>query len=76
MIQEPIVYRQLNHPFGVTHYKDIIFWSEYRTGYIYRYDTTKTSSDPVALRKGGLVFELKLYDPNAQAGKFLLGLAL
>eukprot|EP00057_Strongylocentrotus_purpuratus_P026506 XP_011680980.1 PREDICTED: low-density lipoprotein receptor-related protein 1 isoform X3 [Strongylocentrotus purpuratus] len=59
---------ELNHPFGITHYKDILFWSEYRTGFIYRYDTTMETPTPVSLRKGGLVFELKLYDANAQKG--------
>ncbi|XP_071495091.1 low-density lipoprotein receptor-related protein 1-like [Diadema antillarum] len=58
----------LKHPFGITHYKDIVFWSEYRTGFIYRYDTKQQTEAPVSLRKGGLLFEIKLYDPNTQTG--------
>ena len=62
---------ELTHPFGVAHYKQWMFWSDYHKGEIYRYNMTNSKANPELMRTGGMMFELRVYDAEAQAGKLI-----
>ncbi|RLV85350.1 hypothetical protein DV515_00016051 [Chloebia gouldiae] len=65
----PIVYegQELNHAFGLCHYSNFLFWTEYRSGSIYRLDQ---ASKAVSLLRNERppIFEIRMYDAQQQQG--------
>lgn len=64
-----IVYEgpELNHAFGLCHYSNFLFWTEYRSGSIYRLDQ---ASKVVSLLRNERppIFEIRMYDAQQQQG--------
>lgn len=64
-----IVYEgpELNHAFGLCHYSSFLFWTEYRSGSIYRLDQ---ASKVVSLLRNERppIFEIRMYDAQQQQG--------
>lgn len=59
--------QELNHAFGLCHYKHFLFWNEYRSGSIYKLDT---ASGAVTLLRNERppIFEIRMYDAQQQQG--------
>nr|XP_032823068.1 low-density lipoprotein receptor-related protein 1-like isoform X2 [Petromyzon marinus] len=58
---------ELSHPFGLTHHGQYLFWTEYRLGSIYRYDTI--SKNVTLIMEGNPPnFGIRVYDRNHQQG--------
>ncbi|XP_066473947.1 prolow-density lipoprotein receptor-related protein 1 [Tiliqua scincoides] len=56
---------ELNHAFGLCHYGNFLFWTEYRSGSIYRLDqTTKTVT--LLRNERPPIFEIRMYDAQQQ----------
>lgn len=58
---------ELNHAFGLCHYSSFLFWTEYRSGSIYRLDQ---ASKVVSLLRNERppIFEIRMYDAQQQQG--------
>uniref|UniRef100_A0A8D0H854 LDL receptor related protein 1 n=1 Tax=Sphenodon punctatus TaxID=8508 RepID=A0A8D0H854_SPHPU len=65
--ERKVVYEgpELNHAFGLCHYSNFLFWTEYRSGSIYRLDQT---SKAVTLLRNERppIFEIRMYDAQQQ----------
>ncbi|XP_010287601.1 PREDICTED: low-density lipoprotein receptor-related protein 1-like, partial [Phaethon lepturus] len=65
--ERKIVYEgpELNHAFGLCHYSNFLFWTEYRSGSIYRLDQ---ASKVVSLLRNERppIFEIRMYDAQQQ----------
>uniref|UniRef100_A0A8C1SK69 Low density lipoprotein receptor-related protein 1Ba n=1 Tax=Cyprinus carpio TaxID=7962 RepID=A0A8C1SK69_CYPCA len=59
--------KELNHPFGIAHYQNYIFWTDYMNASIFRLDL---SSNDVALMRAERppLFGIQVYDPQSQKG--------
>ncbi|XP_026091548.1 low-density lipoprotein receptor-related protein 1B [Carassius auratus] len=59
--------KELNHPFGIAHYQNYIFWTDYMNASIFRLDL---SSNDVALLRAERppLFGIQVYDPQSQKG--------
>ncbi|KAM9364417.1 LOW QUALITY PROTEIN: low-density lipoprotein receptor-related protein 1B-like [Pholidichthys leucotaenia] len=59
--------KQLNHPFGISHYRNFIFWTEYMNASIFQLDL---STGDVALLRSERppLFGLRVYDAQSQQG--------
>ncbi|KAG7228330.1 hypothetical protein INR49_009194, partial [Caranx melampygus] len=67
--ERKVVYegRELNHAFGLCHYKQFLFWNEYRGGSIYKLDqVTKTVT--LLRNERPPIFEIRVYDALQQQG--------
>uniref|UniRef100_UPI00398F174B low-density lipoprotein receptor-related protein 1-like n=1 Tax=Pristiophorus japonicus TaxID=55135 RepID=UPI00398F174B len=58
---------ELSHPFGFTHYGNYLFWTEYRSGNIYRFDQT-TKVVTLLRSERPPTFEIRMYDAQQQQG--------
>lgn len=59
--------QELNHAFGLCHYKQFLFWNEYRGGSIYKLDqVTKTVT--LLRNERPPIFEIRVYDAHQQQG--------
>ncbi|XP_047198611.1 low-density lipoprotein receptor-related protein 1B-like [Hippoglossus stenolepis] len=59
--------KQLNHPFGISHYRNFIFWTEYMNASVFQLDLT--ASDVTLLRsERPPLFGLRVYDAQSQQG--------
>uniref|UniRef100_A0AAZ3Q1Z1 EGF-like domain-containing protein n=1 Tax=Oncorhynchus tshawytscha TaxID=74940 RepID=A0AAZ3Q1Z1_ONCTS len=58
---------ELNHAFGLCHYKHFLFWNEYRGGSIFKLDTT-TSTVTLLRNERPPLFEIRVYDAHQQQG--------
>uniref|UniRef100_A0A8K9XSB1 EGF-like domain-containing protein n=1 Tax=Oncorhynchus mykiss TaxID=8022 RepID=A0A8K9XSB1_ONCMY len=59
--------KQLNHPFGISHYRNSIFWTEYMNASVFQLDLT--SGDVTLLRsERPPLFGLRVYDAQSQQG--------
>ncbi|KPP78525.1 low-density lipoprotein receptor-related protein 1-like [Scleropages formosus] len=59
--------QELNHAFGLCHYKHFLFWNEYRSGSIYKLDQiTKTVT--LLRNERPPIFEIRTYDAQQQQG--------
>ncbi|KAG9353470.1 hypothetical protein JZ751_018069 [Albula glossodonta] len=57
--------QELNHAFGLCHYKHFLFWNEYRSGSIYKLDQiTKTVT--LLRNERPPIFEVRMYDARQQ----------
>ncbi len=61
--------KELNHPFGIAHYQNYVFWTDYMNASIFRLDL---SSNDVALMRAERppLFGIQVYDPQSQKGKY------
>ncbi|AWP02987.1 hypothetical protein SMAX5B_014046 [Scophthalmus maximus] len=59
--------QELNHAFGLCHYKHFLFWNEYRSGSIYKLDTT-TGAATLLRNERPPIFEIRMYDAQQQQG--------
>ncbi|XP_035377067.1 low-density lipoprotein receptor-related protein 1 isoform X2 [Electrophorus electricus] len=56
---------ELNHPFGLCHYKNFLFWNEYRIGSIYKLDMT-TKNVTLLRNERPPIYEIRTYDAQQQ----------
>uniref|UniRef100_A0A8P4GDR1 EGF-like domain-containing protein n=1 Tax=Dicentrarchus labrax TaxID=13489 RepID=A0A8P4GDR1_DICLA len=59
--------QELSHAFGLCHYKHFLFWNEYRSGSIYKLDTT-TGAATLLRNERPPIFEIRMYDAQQQQG--------
>ncbi|KPP65895.1 hypothetical protein Z043_115656 [Scleropages formosus] len=60
--------KELNHPFGISHYRNYIFWADYMNASIFQLDLL--SSEVTLLRsERPPLFGLRVYDAQSQLGK-------
>ncbi|TNM89007.1 hypothetical protein fugu_005261 [Takifugu bimaculatus] len=59
--------QELNHAFGLCHYKHFLFWNEYRSGSIYKLDST-TGAVTLLRSERPPIFEIRMYDAQQQQG--------
>ncbi|XP_011894048.1 PREDICTED: low-density lipoprotein receptor-related protein 1B [Cercocebus atys] len=64
-----IVYsgRELNHPFGLSHHGNYVFWTDYMNGSIFQLDLI-TSEVTLLRHERPPLFGLQIYDPRKQQG--------
>lgn len=58
---------ELNHAFGLCHYGKFLFWTEYRSGSIYRLDQV-TKAVTLLRNERPPIFEIRMYDAQQQQG--------
>ncbi|TNN88761.1 Low-density lipoprotein receptor-related protein 1B [Liparis tanakae] len=59
--------KELNHPFGISHYRNFIFWTEYMNASVFQLDLT--TGDVTLLRsERPPLFGLRVYDAQSQQG--------
>ncbi|XP_015265029.1 PREDICTED: prolow-density lipoprotein receptor-related protein 1 [Gekko japonicus] len=65
--ERKIVYdgNELNHAFGLCHYGKFLFWTEYRSGSIYRLDQV-TKAVTLLRNERPPIFEIRMYDAQQQ----------
>ncbi|RVE72792.1 hypothetical protein OJAV_G00041090 [Oryzias javanicus] len=59
--------QELNHAFGLCHYKHFLFWNEYRSGSIFKLDTS-TGIATLLRNERPPIFEIRMYDAQQQQG--------
>ncbi|XP_015279019.1 PREDICTED: low-density lipoprotein receptor-related protein 1B-like, partial [Gekko japonicus] len=59
--------KELNHPFGLSHHRNSIFWTDYMNGSIFQLDLT-TRNVMLLRSERSPVFGLQIYDPHKQQG--------
>ncbi|XP_072571437.1 low-density lipoprotein receptor-related protein 1-like isoform X1 [Paramormyrops kingsleyae] len=59
--------QELNHAFGLCHYKHFLFWNEYRSGSIYKLDQ-QTKTVTLLRNERPPIFEIRTYDAQQQQG--------
>lgn len=57
--------QELNHPFGLCHYKNLLFWNEYRSGGIYKLDLN-TKKATLLRSERPPIYEIRTYDAQQQ----------
>ncbi|KAL6483428.1 hypothetical protein MHYP_G00083000 [Metynnis hypsauchen] len=57
--------QELNHPFGLSHYKNFLFWNEYRIGSIYKLDQI-TKKVTLLRNERPPIYEIRTYDAQQQ----------
>uniref|UniRef100_A0A672KNX0 LDL receptor related protein 1 n=1 Tax=Sinocyclocheilus grahami TaxID=75366 RepID=A0A672KNX0_SINGR len=57
--------QELNHPFGLCHYKNFLFWNEYRSGGIYKLDQN-TKKVTLLRSERPPIYEIRTYDAQQQ----------
>ncbi|EPY72578.1 hypothetical protein CB1_000913002 [Camelus ferus] len=64
-----IVYsgKELNHPFGLSHHGNHVFWTDYMNGSIFQLDLI-TNEVALLRRERPPLFGLQIYDPRKQQG--------
>lgn len=62
--------KELNHPFGISHYRNFIFWTEYMNASVFQLDLS--TGDVTLLRsERPPLFGLRVYDAQIQQGWLL-----
>lgn len=62
---------ELNHAFGLCHHGNYLFWTEYRSGSVYRLERGTGGAAPIVtlLRsERPPIFEIRMYDAQQQQG--------
>ncbi|TRY82421.1 hypothetical protein DNTS_016378 [Danionella cerebrum] len=59
--------KELNHPFGIAHYKNYIFWTDYMNASIFRLDLSNNDISLMRAERPPL-FGIRVYDPQSQKG--------
>ncbi|XP_005162276.1 low-density lipoprotein receptor-related protein 1 isoform X2 [Danio rerio] len=57
--------QELNHPFGLCHHKNFLFWNEYRGGGIYKLDQN-TKKATLLRNERPPIYEIRTYDAQQQ----------
>ncbi|XP_064475155.1 prolow-density lipoprotein receptor-related protein 1-like [Ornithodoros turicata] len=57
----------LHHPYGLAHYEDSVYWTEFQQGHIMRYNTSSKNITKLKTENPPL-FELRFFDTNSQSG--------
>lgn len=58
---------ELTHAFGLSHYKNFLFWNEYRGGGIYKVDRFTKNVTRLRLERPP-IYEIRTYDAQQQQG--------
>lgn len=58
---------ELSHAFGLCHYDHFLFWTEYRSGSIFRLDQN-TKAVTLLRNERPPLFEIRMYDAQQQQG--------
>lgn len=59
--------KELNHPFGLSHHGNYVFWTDYMNGSIFQLDLI-TNVVTLLRRERPPLFGLQIYDPRKQQG--------
>lgn len=59
--------KELNHPFGISHYRNFIFWTEYMNASVFQLDLFTGDVTPLRSERPPL-FGLRVYDAQSQQG--------
>uniref|UniRef100_A0A8C6XVP1 LDL receptor related protein 1B n=1 Tax=Naja naja TaxID=35670 RepID=A0A8C6XVP1_NAJNA len=59
--------KELNHPFGLSHHRNYIFWTDYMNGSIFQLDLISRNVTLLKSERSPL-FGLQIYDPQKQQG--------
>ncbi|XP_043929607.1 low-density lipoprotein receptor-related protein 1B, partial [Protopterus annectens] len=59
--------KELNHPFGLSHYKNFIYWTDYMNGSIFRFELI-TKNVTLIRRERPPLFGLQIFDAQKQQG--------
>lgn len=59
--------KELNHPFGLSHHGNYVFWTDYMNGSIFQLDLM-TSEVTLLRHERAPLFGLQIYDPRKQQG--------
>lgn len=59
--------KDLNHPFGLSHHGNYIFWTDYMNGSIFQLDLVTRNVTLLRSERPPL-FGLQIYDPRKQQG--------
>lgn len=57
----------LQHPYGLAHFEDAVYWTEFQQGLILRYNLTSKTLTKLKTENPPL-FELRFFDNNSQSG--------
>ncbi|MBN3319690.1 LRP1B protein, partial [Atractosteus spatula] len=60
--------KELNHPFGISHYQNYIFWTDYMNGSVFQLDLLSGNVTLLRSEKPPL-FGLQVYDAQSQKGE-------
>lgn len=63
--------KELNHPFGISHYRNFIFWTEYMNASVFQLDLS-TGEVTLLRNERPPLFGLRVYDAQSQQGWFRL----
>lgn len=74
MLQVVYSGKELNHPFGISHYRNFIFWTEYMNASVFQLDLSAGNVTLLRSERPPL-FGLRVYDAQSQQG-WLLSLHL
>lgn len=62
--------KELNHPFGISHYRNYIFWTEYMNASVFQLELS--TGDVTLLRsERPPLFGLRVYDAQSQQGELI-----
>lgn len=59
--------KELNHPFGISHHRNFIFWTEYMNASVFQLDLFTGDVTPLRSERPPL-FGLRVYDAQSQQG--------
>nr|KAF6353583.1 hypothetical protein mPipKuh1_010497 [Pipistrellus kuhlii] len=59
--------KELNHPFGLSHHGNYVFWTDYMNGSIFQLDLI-TNTVTLLRQERPPLFGLQIYDPRKQQG--------
>lgn len=62
--------KELNHPFGISHYRNYIFWTEYMNASVFQLELSTGDITPLRSERPPL-FGLRVYDAQSQQGELI-----
>lgn len=62
--------KELNHPFGISHYRNYIFWTEYMNASVFQLELSTGDVTPLRSERPPL-FGLRVYDAQSQQGELI-----
>lgn len=72
LFMSQVVYngKELNHPFGISHYRNYIFWTEYMNASVFQLELPTGDVTPLRSERPPL-FGLRVYDAQSQQGELI-----